>query len=76
MLPEDERPFNPSRQTRYLLAQAEAIGVHTLALCRRLIDTQGRVGQRSMWGILALADKYPARILEQAPSFFARSCSG
>jgi hypothetical protein len=66
VLPESERPFNPSRQTRYLLSQAEAIGPQTHALCQRLFDTQGRVGQRSMWGILALADKYPARILEQA----------
>jgi transposase len=66
VLPEDERPFNPSRQTRYLLSQAEAIGPQTHALCQRLFHTQGRVGQRSMWGILALADKYPVRILEQA----------
>lgn len=66
VLPQDERPFNPSRQTRYLLSRAEAIGAQTHALCQRLFDTQGRVGQRSMWGILALADKYPARILEQA----------
>jgi len=65
-LPESERPFNPSRQTRYLLSQATAIGPHTHALCQRLFDAQGRVGQRSMWGILALAKKYPARILEQA----------
>ncbi len=66
LLPEQERPFHPSRQTRYLLSQAEAIGPHIHALCQRLFDTQGRVGQRSMWGILALADKYPTRILEQA----------
>ena len=66
VLPEDERPFNPSRQTRYLLSQAEAIGPQTHALCQRLFDTQGRVGQRSMWGVLALADKYPASIFEQA----------
>lgn len=66
VLPEDERVFNPSRQTRYLLSQAEAIGPHTHALCQRLFDTQGRVGQRSMWGVLALADKVPASILEQA----------
>jgi transposase len=66
VLPEDERPFNPSRQTRYLLSQAEAIGPQTHALCQRLFDTAGRIGQRSMWGILALADKYPGRILEQA----------
>jgi len=65
-LPEAERPFNPSRQTRYLLSQAEAVGAHTHALCQRLFDTQGRVGQRSMWGVLALAKKYPARIFEHA----------
>src|SRR5204863_69253 len=66
VLPESERPFNPSRQTRYLLAQAQATGIHTHALCQWLFDTQGRVGQRSMWGVLALADKYPVRIFEQA----------
>ncbi len=66
LLPESERPFNPTRQTAFLLSQAEAIGAQTHALCQRLFDTEGRVGQRSMWGILALAKKYPARILEQA----------
>ena len=66
VLPEADRVFNPSRQTRYLLSQAAAIGAHTHALCQQLFDSQGRVGQRSMWGILALAQKYPARILEQA----------
>ena len=65
-LPESERPFNPTRQTAFLLAQAKAIGVQTHALCQRLFDSEGRVGQRSMWGVLALAKKYPARILEQA----------
>jgi hypothetical protein len=66
LLPEDERPFNPSRQTRHLLSQAEAIGPHTHALCQRLFETQGRIAQRSMWGIVALVDKYPTPILEQA----------
>jgi hypothetical protein len=66
LLPESERPFNPTRQTAFLLSQAQAIGAHTHALCQRLFDTEGRVAQRSMWGILALAKKYPASILEQA----------
>jgi transposase len=66
LLPASERLFNPSRQTAFLLSQAEAIGANTHALCQRLFDTEGRVGQRSMWGILALAKKYPARIVEQA----------
>jgi transposase len=66
LLPESERPFNPTRQTAFLLSQAQAIGPRTQALCQRLFDTEGRVGQRSMWGIVGLAKKYPARILEQA----------
>lgn len=66
LLPESERPFNPTRQTAFLLSQAQAIGPHTHALCQRFFDTEGRVGQRSMWGIVGLARKYPARILEQA----------
>ena len=68
LLPASERPFNPTRQTAFLLAQAQAIGAQTHALCQRLFDTEGRVGQRSMWGVLALAKQYPARILEQACS--------
>lgn len=66
LLPESERPFNPSRQTAFLLSQAQAIGPQTHALCQRLFEAQGRPGQRSMWGILALAKRYPARIVEEA----------
>jgi transposase len=65
-LPEHERPFNPSRQTNYLLAQAEAVGPRTHELCLKLFEKQGRVSQKSMWGILGVAKKYPARITEQA----------
>jgi transposase len=65
-LPEHERPFNPSRQTHYLLAQAEAVGPRTHELCLKLFEKQGRVSQKSMWGILGVARKYPARIAEQA----------
>ena len=66
LLPESERPFNPTRQTAFLLAQAQTIGPQTHALCQRLFDTEGRVGQRSMWGIIGLAKKYPHRIVEEA----------
>jgi transposase len=65
-LPLHERPFNPSRQTKYLLAQAEAVGPRTHELCSLLFETQGRVAQKSLWGVLGVAKKYPARILEQA----------
>lgn len=65
-LPEDERVFNPSRQTHRILARAEAIGPAAQALCRNLFDRRGREAQRSMWGIVGLAARYPAWILERA----------
>ena len=65
-LPEDERVFNPSRQTRQLLAKAKDIGPQTEAVCQRLFDRQGREAHRRLWGIVGLAKRYPAWILEQA----------
>ena len=65
-LPESERPFNPSRQTSVALASAGDIGPQTKALCQHLFDAEGRVGHRGMWGIVGLAKKYPAWLVEQA----------
>ena len=65
-LPEAERVFNPSRQTRTLLARASDIGPQTAAVCQRLFDSQGREAHRRLWGIVGLAKRYPAWILEQA----------
>jgi hypothetical protein len=65
-LPDNERVFNPSRQTHQLLARAEHIGPHTLALCRELFAQRGREAQKSMWGIVGLSPRYPTCILEQA----------
>ncbi|MPW23109.1 IS21 family transposase [Paraburkholderia sp. CNPSo 3157] len=65
-LPESERPFNPSRQTRIALASAGDIGPQAKALCQHMFDAEGRVGHRGMWGIVGLAKRYPARLVEQA----------
>ena len=65
-LPDNERVFNPSRQTHQILARAEHIGPNTLALCRELFEQRGREAQKSMWGIVGLGPRYPACILEQA----------
>lgn len=65
-LPEAERVFNPSRQTRQLLARAKDIGPQTEAVCQRLFDHQGREAHRRLWGIVGLVKRYPAWILEQA----------
>jgi hypothetical protein len=65
-LPDNERVFNPSRQTHQLLTRAEHIGPNTVALCRELFAQRGREAQKSMWGIVGLSPRYPACIVEQA----------
>ena len=64
MDPED-RIFNPSRQTDYLLSKAEGVGPNTRRLCELLFEEQGRVGQRRMQGIVNLARRYEACHIEQ-----------
>ncbi|CAM4233293.1 hypothetical protein ROSA5918_26345 [Roseateles saccharophilus] len=65
-LPEDERVFNPSRQTRQILAQAQAIGADAQRLCQLLFSVEGRVGQRKLWGIVNLAQRHPRQIVNAA----------
>ena len=66
VLPDAERIFNPSRETRFILRQAQAIGPATLELCETLFRQEGRVGQRKLWGIVGLARSQPRRFVEQA----------
>jgi transposase len=66
VLPDDERVFNPSRETRRILGQARAIGVDAHRLCELLFAVEGRVGQRKLWGIVGLAERYPRRLVDAA----------
>ena len=66
VLPDEERVFNPSRETRQILAQAKDIGPDTLRLCEQLFANEGRVGQRKLWGIVGLAKRYPRRLVDEA----------
>lgn len=66
VLPNDERVFNPSRETRAILRQADDIGVDAARLCQLLFAIEGRVGQRKLWGIVHLADRYPRQIVSAA----------
>ena len=66
VLPMEERIFNPSRETQRILNQAKAIGPATHKLCQTLFEREGRVGQRKLWGIVALARKCPRRLVELA----------
>ena len=74
LLPDDERPFNLSRETRRILSQAAGIGPSTLALCQHWFERDGRVGQRKLWGIVGLVKRYPRRLIDQpAPRLCART---
>ena len=66
VLPKEERIFNPSRQTRFILSQARAIGPQADRLCQMLFAIEGRVGQKKLWGIVGLAKQYPRRLIDSA----------
>ena len=66
VLPDEERVFNPSRETQRILNQAKAIGAATHQLCETLFAQEGRVGQRKLWGIVGLARRYPRRLIDSA----------
>ena len=66
VLPNDERPFNPSRETHRILSQAKVIGPATEQLCQSMFAREGRVGQRRLWGIVSLARRYPRSLIDQA----------
>lgn len=65
-LPMDERVFNPSRETRHILKQAQAIGPQASRLCELLFAIEGRVGQRKLWGIVSLQRRYPRQCVDAA----------
>lgn len=63
---ESDRIFNPSRMTESFLGQAGQIGPRTRELCELLFKEQGRVGQRRMRGVLSLARRHAAHLIEKA----------
>lgn len=63
---EKDRIFNPSRMTQSFIDQAAKIGPKTRELCEDFFKEQGRAGQRRMRGVLSLARKHPAAIIEEA----------
>ena len=66
VLPQEERVFNPLRETRLILRQAGEIGEHAARLCQLLFAIEGRVGQRKLWGIVGLVRRYPAHCVNSA----------
>lgn len=66
VLPQDERVFNPSRETQLILRQATEIGPQVSRLCQLLFAIEGRVGQRKLWGIVGLHKRFPASGVDTA----------
>ena len=66
VMPQAERIFNPSRETRFILKQADEIGPQAARLCRMLFGIEGRVGQRKLHGIVSLGRRYPKRLVDAA----------
>ncbi len=66
VLPEQERVFNPSRETRLLMRQAREIGAGAQRLCELLFAIEGRIGQRKLWGIVQLAQRHPRQMVDAA----------
>jgi hypothetical protein len=66
ILPNEERVFNPSRETLHILNQAKDIGPQAHRLCQMLFGIEGRVGQRKLWGIVGLGRTYPHRLVNSA----------
>lgn len=67
-MPETERIYNPSRQTRRILEDASKIGPSTRQLCDLFFKDMGRVGHRKMRGVVGLVRRYDAAIIEKASS--------
>ena len=65
-LPDEERIFNPCRETQRILAQAAEIGESARRLCDLLFACEGRVGHRKLWGIVGLARKHPRVYIDKA----------
>ena len=65
-LREEDRLFNPSRETGRLMEQAERIGPDTGAFCRELFKRQGRLGQRAIYGIVNLSRRFGRNDIEGA----------
>jgi hypothetical protein len=65
LMDEGDRIFSPSRDTKRLLDQAARVGPRTGAFCQTLFETQGRLAQKRIRGILSLTRRFPAWRIEQ-----------
>ena len=67
---ENDRIFNPSRETGRLLEKAGKIGPNTEQLAQKLFANLGRPGQRALYGLTNLARTYKSADIEAVCSRF------
>lgn len=61
---EEDRLFNPSRETVRLIARVEKIGPNTAWFARELFAKLGRPGQRAIYGLANLPQRYASADIE------------
>ena len=65
LLPED-RIFNPSRETAYLIGKVHKIGPHCAQLAREIFSRLGRPGQKAIYALSNLARHHDVADIEKA----------
>ena len=66
ILPEEDRIFNPSRESVKLLARVTRIGPKAGQLASEIFDRLGRPGQRAIYALANLVHKHAAEEIEAA----------
>jgi transposase len=65
-IPQEDRIFNPSRETARILSRVQKIGPHSYALGRALFTRLGRPGQKALYGLSNLPRHYSCAQIELA----------
>jgi transposase len=66
VLPEEDRIFNPSRETAHLIGKVRKIGPHSTQLAREIFARLGRPGQKAIYGLSNLARHHSRDDIERA----------
>ena len=66
VLPEEDRIFNPSRETARLIAKVHKIGPHCTQLAREIFSRLGRPGQKGIYGLANLPRHHSLADIESA----------
>jgi hypothetical protein len=66
VLPEEDRIFNPSRETARLIGKVRKIGPHATELAREIFGRLGRPGQKALYGLSNLPRHYRCEQIEAA----------